>query len=48
MGRLSFDELSWNKPNIMVPTAAAATPVFALQLAGLFHHPPAGDQTCRI
>jgi len=37
---------TWNKPAARAKTTTPATPVFLFQLAGLFHHPPAGDHTC--
>ena len=42
--RSKLDEME-NRVKASTPTTPEAIPVFLFQLAGLFHHPPAGDQT---
>jgi hypothetical protein len=44
-GLRSLEAESLNRPKARTEMAPAATPVFLFQWTGLFHHPPAGDQT---
>jgi hypothetical protein len=44
-GLRSVEADSLNRPKARKEMAPAAMPVFLFQWTGLFHHPPAGDQT---